>query len=340
MDWEMTSLSTIVTAIASFALTAVFGVLLIPFLKRLHFGQSIREDGPTWHKNKEGTPTMGGLMFVGGISLAVVIGYAVLVMAGKDSVTIDPFETVQIFAGLIMALLFGLIGFLDDFIKVVKKRNLGLTVWQKIILQILVTVLYLAALYLGGDRSTIINVPFLGAWDLGPLYFPILGILIIGIVNSVNLNDGIDGLCGSVTFVVGIFFMIATSALGLMGLNVLATALAAGCVGFLLFNAHPAKVFMGDTGSFFLGGMVVALGFGVNMEFILFFAGFIYCCESLSVLLQILSVKLTGKRLFKMSPIHHHFEMIGWSENKIVVVFSLVTVVMCVLGFWAVWQIR
>lgn len=336
----MTSLSTIVTAIASFALTAIFGIVLIPFLKKLKFGQSIREDGPKWHQSKAGTPTMGGLMFLAGITLATVIGYLTLLMVGKDTISVDPFETVQLFAGLVMALLFGLIGFIDDYIKVVKKRNLGLSAGQKVVLQILVTVLYLAALYIGGDRSTIINVPFLGAWDLGPLYFPILGILIIGIVNSVNLNDGIDGLCGSVTFVVGIFFMVTTSMMGLLGMNLLATALAAGCVGFLLFNAHPAKVFMGDTGSLFLGGVVVALGFGINMEFILFFAGFIYCCESLSVILQVLSVKLTGKRIFKMSPIHHHFEMCGWSENKIVVTFSLVTVVMCVVGFFAVMQIR
>ena len=210
-----------------------------------------------------------------------------------------------------------------------------MTAWQKIVGQVLVTALYLAALYAAGDRSTIINVPFLGQWDLGLFYYPVLGILIIGIVNSVNLTDGIDGLCSSVTFVAAIFFMIVSAFTGQAGMSILSTALAAGCVGFLVFNAHPAKVFMGDTGSLFLGGMVVALGFGMNMEFILFFAGFVYCCESLSVILQVISFKTTGKRIFKMSPIHHHFEMSGFSENKIVLLFSAVTFVMCVIGFFA-----
>lgn len=327
------SFSIILTAVVAFGITVLCGILLIPVLRRLKFGQSILEEGPSWHKSKQGTPTMGGIMFIVGIVAAVIAGYFLL--AADNHAFKGTLELMQLFGGLVMALLFGLVGFLDDYIKVVKKRNLGLTAWQKIVGQVLVTALYLAALYAAGDRSTIINVPFLGQWDLGLFYYPVLGILIIGIVNSVNLTDGIDGLCSSVTFVAAIFFMIVSAFTGQAGMSILSTALAAGCVGFLVFNAHPAKVFMGDTGSLFLGGMVVALGFGMNMEFILFFAGFVYCCESLSVILQVISFKTTGKRIFKMSPIHHHFEMSGFSENKIVLLFSAVTFVMCVIGFFA-----
>ncbi|MBM6921381.1 phospho-N-acetylmuramoyl-pentapeptide-transferase [Phocea massiliensis] len=327
------SFSIILTAVVAFGITVLCGILLIPVLRRLKFGQSILEEGPSWHKSKQGTPTMGGIMFIAGIAVAVIAGYFLLL--ADNYAFKGTLELMQLFGGLVMALLFGLVGFLDDYIKVVKKRNLGLTAWQKIVGQVLVTALYLAALYAAGDRSTIINVPFLGQWDLGLFYYPVLGILIIGIVNSVNLTDGIDGLCSSVTFVAAIFFMIVSAFTGQAGMSILSTALAAGCVGFLVFNAHPAKVFMGDTGSLFLGGMVVALGFGMNMEFILFFAGFVYCCESLSVILQVISFKTTGKRIFKMSPIHHHFEMSGFSENKIVLLFSAVTFVMCVIGFFA-----
>lgn len=327
------SFSIILTAVVAFGITVLCGILLIPVLRRLKFGQSILEEGPSWHKSKQGTPTMGGIMFIAGIAVAVIAGYFLLL--ADNYAFKGTLELMQLFGGLVMALLFGLVGFLDDYIKVVKKRNLGLTAWQKIVGQVLVTALYLAALYAAGDRSTIINVPFLGQWDLGLFYYPVLGILIIGIVNSVNLTDGIDGLCSSVTFVAAIFFMIVSAFTGQAGMSILSTALAAGCVGFLVFNAHPAKVFMGDTGSLFLGGMIVALGFGMNMEFILFFAGFVYCCESLSVILQVISFKTTGKRIFKMSPIHHHFEMSGFSENKIVLLFSAVTFVMCVIGFFA-----
>ena len=327
------SFSIILTAVVAFGITVLCGILLIPVLRRLKFGQSILEEGPSWHKSKQGTPTMGGIMFIAGIAVAVIAGYFLLL--ADNYAFKGTLELMQLFGGLVMALLFGLVGFLDDYIKVVKKRNLGLTAWQKIVGQVLVTALYLAALYAAGDRSTIINVPFLGQWDLGLFYYPVLGILISGIVNSVNLTDGIDGLCSSVTFVAAIFFMIVSAFTGQAGMSILSTALAAGCVGFLVFNAHPAKVFMGDTGSLFLGGMVVALGFGMNMEFILFFAGFVYCCESLSVILQVISFKTTGKRIFKMSPIHHHFEMSGFSENKIVLLFSAVTFVMCVIGFFA-----
>lgn len=332
----MNGLTALLTAAVSFGVSVIAGILLIPRLRRLHYGQTIREDGPKWHQSKQGTPTMGGLIFISGIVLGSIAGCLSLNASGTGA-PLEPAQMVRVYGGLCMALLFGMIGFLDDYISVVKKRNLGLRARQKLLLQTLVTALYLAAAWLAGDRSTVTALPFIGEWDMGWLYYPVMGVLIVGIVNSVNLTDGIDGLCGSVTFVVGIFFMIATSVMGLAGLNVLASALAAGCVGFLVFNVHPAKVFMGDTGSLFLGGMVCALAFGMRMEFILFFCGFVYCCESLSDIIQVCYFKAThGKRIFKMAPIHHHFEMCGWKENKIVWVFSLVTALMSALGLVAV----
>lgn len=330
----MGSFSIMIAGVASFVITVLLGRVLIPVLRRLKFGQTILEEGPSWHKKKQGTPTMGGLMFIAGIGLAVVLGFLALSLADGIALTVP--EIVMLFGGVVMALLFGLIGFWDDYIKVVKKRNLGLKAKQKLILQILVTAGYLTLLTVFQSDLTVVWFPFLGSLDLGWLYYPIMGILIIGIVNSVNLTDGLDGLASSVTFVVAVFFLLATAYLRIAGLNLLAVALAAGCVGFLVYNFYPAKVMMGDTGSMFLGGLVVALGFGADMEFILFFAGFIYCCESLSVILQVLSVKLTGKRIFKMSPIHHHFELCGWSEVKIGAVFSIVTAIMSGIGFLAI----
>ncbi len=331
----MASMSTIITAVVGFTVTAILGVFLIPLLRKLKFGQTIREDGPTWHAKKQGTPTMGGIIFSIGIIVAVIIGCLTALSFNKDIFS-HTNELVRIIAGVLMALSFGLIGFLDDYIKVVKKQNLGLRAKQKIVLQVLVTVSYLLVLYIAGDRSTITNVPFLGQWDMGVLYYPIMGILIIGIVNSANLTDGVDGLLSSVTFVIGILFMIVTSVLKLTGMNILATALASGCIGFLIYNSYPAKVFMGDTGSFFLGGTVIAIAFGIDMPFILFFVGFIYCVESLSVILQVISFKTTGKRIFRMSPIHHHFEMGGMSENKIVAMFCTITAIMCTLAYFAI----
>ncbi|WMJ23762.1 phospho-N-acetylmuramoyl-pentapeptide-transferase [Paludicola sp. MB14-C6] len=331
----MSGITVILTVIVGFTVTAILGTVMIPFLRKLKYGQTIREDGPTWHKQKQGTPTMGGMMFIVGTVVAAVVGFSYLVFVQK-SVLLETKGIVRLLAGLIMALLFGMIGFFDDYIKVVKKQNLGLKAKQKLMLQILVTVFYLTILYAFGDRSTIVNLPFLGQWQFGVLYYPIMGILIIGIVNSVNLTDGIDGLAGCVTFIVAVFFMAATAVLKLSAINVLASALAASLLGFLIYNIHPAKVFMGDTGSLFLGGMVVALAFGVNMPFILFFVGFMYCVESLSVILQVISFQTTGKRIFRMSPIHHHFEMGGMSESKIVTMFCLITIVMSVLSYFAI----
>ncbi len=326
------------SALVAFAVTAALGIKVIPFLHRLKYGQTIRSDGPSWHKSKSGTPTMGGVMFITGILTAAVIAWIYLVYADESLFLPESrVANVRFFAGLGMAVAFGFVGFLDDYIKVVKHRNLGLRAREKFALQVLVAVAYLVTLYLFGDRGTYLAVPFLGSWDLGWFYYPAMAVFIVGSVNAVNLTDGIDGLAGSVTFLVALCMMFLSGLLGYSGMSLLATALAGGCVGFLVWNMHPAKVFMGDTGSLFLGGMVLALAFGVGLPAFLIPAGAIYYIEMFSVIIQVGYFKLThGKRLFKMSPIHHHFELSGWSENKIVLRFSLVTLLGCAVAICAV----
>lgn len=323
----------VIAAVVAFALTAVSGRFLIPFLKKLKYGQTILEIGPNWHKAKEGTPTMGGLMFILGIVAAASIGFALVVAFGGGYKT----EYTRFIAGLIMALGFAALGFLDDFVKVVKKRNLGLTASQKMVGQIVIAIVYLLIVFFGGDSNTTVWFPFLGSLDLGFLYYPLAVIAIVGFVNAVNLTDGIDGLASSVTFVASLGFMAVTAILRANSMNVLAAALAGGCLGFLIYNFHPAKVFMGDTGSMFLGGLVVALAFGIHQPLLLFFFGIIYLIETGSVMLQVTYFKLThGKRIFKMSPIHHHFEMCGWNEEKIVFTFSAVTLVFSAIAVLAI----
>lgn len=317
MDWIV-----ILAAVISFAVTALSGFFFIPYLKKLKYGQTILDIGPSWHKNKQGTPTMGGLMFILGITLAVLIGLLFMQIKGGD----HELYQIRLIAGLIMALGFGALGFIDDYVKVVKKRNLGLTAAQKMLAQIIIAVCYLLIVFFGGDSNTTVWFPFLGSLDFGIFYYPFAVIMIVGFVNAVNLTDGIDGLASSVTFVVALGFMAVTALLRAYSMDMLAAALAGGCLGFLIFNFHPAKVFMGDTGSMFLGGLVVALAFGIHQPLLLFLFGIIYFIETGSVMLQVAFFKLThGKRIFKMSPIHHHFEMSGWSEEKIVIVFSIAT---------------
>lgn len=310
------------TALVSFAISAISGRYLVPYLHKLKYGQTILDIGPSWHKNKQGTPTMGGLMFILGIVVSTVVS-VVLFSAFHDG-----FGTTEKFVitGLMMALCYGGIGFIDDYIKVVKKRNLGLTAIQKLVLQFAVVALYLLVMRLLGD-NTDIAVPFVGMVDLGWFYYIAMGLVIVGITNAVNLTDGIDGLDGSITFFVALFLMMIANVLGVFDSNVLfAAAVAGGCLGFLVWNFHPAKVFMGDTGSLFLGGIVCAVAFAMDMQLIMLLVGLMYLVEMFSVMLQVTYFKLThGKRIFRMSPIHHHFEMGGWSEMKIVVVFSAVT---------------
>lgn len=303
----------------TFLVTVVTGPFIIRWLMRLKFGQSILEIGPNWHKNKQGTPTMGGVMFVFGILLSACLFL-------RDAVG---------WVALLTALFFGIIGFLDDYIKVVKKRNLGLTSKQKFLLQLIVAVgLTLASMVING---TVILLPFsVREVDLGWFYVPFVLFVILGTENSVNLTDGIDGLAASVTAIVMLFVAGMAWQYTSDGLMRLALMTVAGSLGFLVYNRHPAKVFMGDTGSLFLGGMVSACVILLRQPLLLLLIGFVYFMETLSVILQVASFKLTKKRIFKMSPIHHHFEMCGWSEKKIVRIFCLVTVVLCLIALYAI----
>ena len=328
----------ITTAIIAFGVTAASGLIVVPWLRRLKYGQTILDIGPKWHEKKQGTPTMGGVMFILGICAAVACGY--FLMAGQTGLDNAPDRDIvraRLIYGMVMAQLYGLIGFCVDYIKVVKKQNEGLTARQKMLMQLAVATVYIVALKLHGGLSTIVDIPFLGQFDMGIWFYPFAVVVIIaGTVNAVNLTDGIDGLAGSVTFVAAVSFMLIAAILQLWSMSMMATALAAGCVGFLLWNFHPAKVFMGDTGSLFLGGMLVALAFGLGLPIFLVPIGILYIIETASVIIQVAYFKTThGKRLFKMTPIHHHFEMSGWSEVKIVAVFSLVSALGGGLAVWA-----
>ena len=327
----MNFIALLVTVVSAFLITSVIGMWLIPFLRRLHFGQTILDIGPAWHKSKQGTPTMGGIMFIVGITIAILAGWLTLELSEQGVADASAAGSFYLWGGLLMALAFGLIGFLDDYISVVKKQNLGLKAGQKSLAQLLVAVVYLAAQQIFAP-TTSFWLPFIGDLDIGIFYYPLMLFIIVGTVNAVNLTDGIDGLDASVTMVAAMGFMVIASIAGFSQMNLLAAALAGGCLGFLVWNFHPAKVFMGDTGSLFLGGMVVALAFGLRRPLLLVFIGIVYVVETLSDIIQIGSVKLTGKRVFKMAPIHHHFEMSGWSEVKIVAVFSAVTAVGCLIA--------
>lgn len=328
----------LITALVSFGLTSILGFWIIPWLKRLKYGQTINEIGPNWHKAKQGTPTMGGLMFIIGTVVAIIVGYITLILEVPQFLSEQyTTENVRLFSGLGAAIGFGAIGFLDDYMKVVNTRNLGLTAKAKIALQMVVCGLYLYVMYVFGACDTNVFIPFIGTFDLGIWYFILSFIFIIGLVNAVNLTDGIDGLASSVTFVVCLGFIVISMLLGYVGTSLLATAVAGGCIGFILWNFYPAKVFMGDTGSMFLGGAVIAMGYGISMPFLLILIGIVYLCEAGSVMIQVTYFKAThGKRLFKMTPIHHHFELSGYSEVKIVALFSFVTLIGCAVAVWSV----
>ncbi len=329
-------LTAIIAALVALAATAASGYFVIPYLRKLKFGQTILDIGPNWHKEKQGTPTMGGIMMIGGLllGLAVAYGYSAISRNRFALELENSYRLTNFIAGLVMALLMGSIGFMDDYIKVVKKRNLGLTARQKTLMQLFVAAGYLLTLFLGGMRTT--NIPFIGDIDLthgfGLLFWPIALMFIYGFTNAVNLTDGIDGLASSVTLVVSCAFMLAAGFLSVIPINIMSAALAGACVGFIFWNANPAKVFMGDTGSMFLGGMVVAVSFGIGRPVLLIFAGCTYFLEAISDIIQVLYYKKTKKRFFKMAPLHHHFEMCGWSEQKIVIVFSLISFVGCAIA--------
>lgn len=325
MDIVLYCLAIVIAAV----ITGLLGYFMVPFLHKIKFGQTIREVGPSWHKNKQGTPTMGGLMFIIGSSVAAVICIAFLWLNGGAETQL---MLVKVVAGALMAVGFGIVGFLDDYISIRKHRNLGLTEIQKLILQFIIVGAYLLSVALaGGTTETVI--PFLGSVDLGFFYYILAAVFIVGMVNAVNFTDGIDGLNTSVTLVVALVFSVIAMLLNRVGLSLYAAAIVGAMIGFLFWNANPAKVFMGDTGSLFLGGAVCALAFGVNMPILLILIGIIYIVEILSVVLQVTYFKIShGKRIFKMAPIHHHFEMCGWNENKICFVFSGVTLLAGIIG--------
>ena len=325
MDIVLYCLAIVIAAV----ITGLLGYFMVPFLHKIKVGQTIREVGPSWHKNKQGTPTMGGLMFIIGSSVAAVICIAFLWLNGGAETQL---MLVKVMAGALMAVGFGIVGFLDDYISIKKHRNLGLTEIQKLILQFIIVGAYLLSVALaGGTTETVI--PFLGSVDLGFFYYILAAVFIVGMVNAVNFTDGIDGLNTSVTLVVALVFSVIAMLLNRVGLSLYAAAIVGAMIGFLFWNANPAKVFMGDTGSLFLGGAVCALAFGVNMPILLILIGIIYIVEILSVVLQVTYFKIShGKRIFKMAPIHHHFEMCGWNENKICFVFSGVTLLAGIIG--------
>lgn len=336
----MNSIAAALLALAAgLAVSYLLGFVLIPWLHKLKFGQVILDIGPNWHKNKQGTPTMGGFMFAAGTVAAVAIVFSTDAIMGGHLISkgagLPSDMKTKLFGGILMALCFCAVGFVDDYIKVVKKRNKGLSITQKTALQFFICAAYLTGIYLGMNGKPSMFIPFVGTVSglYAYLFWPFGLIVIYATINAVNFTDGIDGLCSSVTTVAALALAVIAGVAGLYGATTVACALAGACAGFFLWNRHPAKVFMGDTGSMFLGGMVVAIAYAVNCPLILLPVGIIYFIEGLSDVIQIGYFKLThGKRIFKMAPIHHHFEMSGWSENKIVLIFNLVGFAGCVAG--------
>ena len=325
----------LIAAVVSAVVSAGFGAILIPYLKKLKVGAHILEIGPRWQKDKEGTPLMGGFMFILSTVAVSLLVYFIILKYREQNLIEQPKNALwQLLAGLGSSLLFMLIGFADDYIKVVKKRNQGFNTKAKSLCQAVVVVLMLVARYFLGGKTTVV-IPFAGEVDFGVFYYIIMAIAIYGFVNAVNLTDGVDGLCASVTLVYSAAFTLIFAVLGNWEYSAFATALAGGCLGFLVWNLHPAKVFMGDTGSMFLGGCVVAFGLASGLELLIPLVGIIYFAEAMSDVIQIGSYKLRHKRVFKMAPIHHHFELSGWSEYKIVFVFSGITLVAGFLGILA-----
>lgn len=341
-----------IVAGVSFVLTVILGWLLIPALRALKAGQSIKEIGPTWHMSKQGTPTMGGLMFIAAIGILVVgVTLANWLFAG-ESLPQLPGEAVwggvrNYLRGVdlggvyvfLFALVFGAIGFIDDYMKVVHHQNTGLTAGWKFLLQLSAAILMTVLLRYEGYLKPNLYVPFLEIsiplpWSV---YMVFAAFVMVGTVNAVNITDGLDGLSSSVTIPVAVFFTAITARWGQEELTLVSAALLGGLLGFLVYNHYPAKVFMGDTGSLFLGGMVCGLAFATDMPLVLILVGIIYILETLSDIIQVTYFKLThGKRIFKMAPLHHHFEMCGWREKKVVAVFSFVSAVFCVVAYLGV----
>ena len=334
------TLALIISFAVSLVVTAILGYVLIPVLHKLKFGQNILTDiGPAWHAKKQGTPTMGGIMFIIGIIFTTVLTILICIGTGyspfSDMAELKNQQITRLVSGVLMAFCFALVGFADDYIKVVKKRNLGLTEIQKTIPQVLIIAAYLGGLIL--SKSTSMFIPFYGKVALdsvpGIIFFVIFGVCVIyGCINAVNFTDGIDGLCGGVTVPVGAAFAVIGIIMQTTSVGILGAALCGGCIGYYIWNHYPAKVMMGDTGSMFLGGIIVALAYAIECPLILLPIGIVYVIEALSDVIQIGSIKLRHKKVFKMAPIHHHFEMCGWNEKKIVRVFTFVSTIGCIIG--------
>lgn len=305
--------------IIAFCISAILGPVIIPFLRRLKVGQTVRDDGPKTHLKKSGTPTMGGIL----ILLAVVVTSLFYL---QDYPKIVPI--------LFSTLGFGLIGFLDDYIKVVLKRSMGLRAWQKMLGQFVVTAIFAYYLVNFTDVNLAMKVPFWSGHviDFGMFNVPILFFIMIATVNGTNFTDGLDGLAGSVTVIVAVFFTVVAIGTN-SGIEPITCAVVGALLGFLLFNVYPASVFMGDTGSLALGGFVAASAYMMQLQLFIPIVGFIYLIEVVSVILQVSYFKVSkGKRIFKMAPIHHHFELCGWAETRVVAVFSIVTALLCLVA--------
>ncbi len=320
-------LQVILSCVICFAITAVAGRLLIPELVKLKAGQSIKEIGPTWHMTKQGTPTMGGLMFIIGIGVTVLA-------VGWRGMAAGDFTHIYVY---LLSLVFGIIGYIDDYQKVKNHRNTGLTAIQKFVLQLAAAVAFLCLLRAEGHLSPNLYIPFFNTYVVlnWVVYMILAAFIIVGTVNAVNITDGLDGLSSSVTVPVAAFFAVLGIVWkGFPQLGIFGGAMVGGLLAFLLYNHYPAKVFMGDTGSLFLGGAVAALAFAYDMPLVLIPVGIVYICETLSDIIQVGYFKLThGKRVFRMAPLHHHLELGGWSEVRIVLTFAGITVAFCLLAF-------
>ena len=318
----------IIALIASFVLTALFAKKIIPVLKSKKMGQYIKDIGPRWHKSKEGTPTMGGITFI-----------AAMVLVCAVALIINPVGALPVVLIMSLGVMNAMIGFIDDYQKLIKKNNDGLGEWQKLILQTLAGGVYLFLMRIFNLIDTRLEIPFTNIdIELGVFYYVIAIALIVGMTNSTNMTDGIDGLASTVTLVVGGFFAVASFAGGNRASELVSATLIGGMVGFLVYNFNPARVFMGDTGSLYIGGIVTGLAFALNEPLVVVICGLVYVLEFASSFLQRYVYILSGrkKRLFKMAPIHHHFEQCGWSENKIVAVFSITTALFCVAAWFAI----
>lgn len=306
----------------SFTISLILGPIVIPMIRKLNIGQNVRDDGPESHLAKSGTPTMGGLMIVAALLVTT------LMSASLDS---------NMYVLLMATFGFGLIGFIDDYFMLINKRSLGLKAYQKLIGQIVLAVALSIYQVNNSDIGTSVILPFFKKeyLDLGKLYIPFISFAIVGTVNSVNLTDGLDGLATGVTLVVSTFFGIFALKVGQGSISIFSACLIGACLGFLIYNFYPAKIFMGDTGSMALGGAVAAMAVLLNLPLVIPIVGGIYFIEALSVIIQVGSYKLRGKRVFLMSPIHHHFEEKGWAETRVIIVFWVISILLALVGVWS-----